>query len=85
MRNSVCRTDGIKRNSAEWITVKFCVMPRNSAKLNSYPHKIPYSAEFQKVTSVNTLVRIMYWRLLNEIYGITDIFECSTGVLIKNT
>jgi hypothetical protein len=28
---------------------------RNSAESKSLPHKIPYSAEFQKVTSVDTL------------------------------
>jgi hypothetical protein len=29
----------------------------NPAALKSLPHKIPYSAEFQKVTPVNTLGR----------------------------
>jgi hypothetical protein len=45
---------GILRNSAELSTLNFRGIPRNS-ELKSLPHKIPYSAEFQKVTSVDTL------------------------------
>jgi hypothetical protein len=41
------------------IYTEFCIkrhgISRNSAELKLLPHKIPYSAEFQKVTSVDTL------------------------------
>src|SRR5450830_275673 len=37
------------------LTIK---IPRNSAELKSLPSKIPSSAEFQKVTSVDTLLSI---------------------------
>jgi hypothetical protein len=43
------------RNNAEFRGIKHSELPRNSAELKSLPHKIPYSAEFQKVTSVDTL------------------------------
>jgi hypothetical protein len=49
---------GTSKNS--WKFTKFCEIkqwkiPRNSAEVKSLPHKDSYSAEFQKVTSVNTL------------------------------
>ncbi len=59
LRNSVCNTYGIPRNSAEFrlnFTVK---IPRNSAKFRGIPcvfQKIPYSAGSKKSTSVDTLV-----------------------------
>ena len=58
LRNSVCNTYGIPRNSAEFrlnFTVK---IPRNSAKFRGIPcvfQKIPYSAGSKKSTSVDTL------------------------------
>jgi hypothetical protein len=45
------------RNSMEFrgITTELLLNSENSAEVKSLPHKIPYSVEFQKVTSVNTL------------------------------
>jgi hypothetical protein len=56
---SVCHTElpKIPRNYTELSTLNFCRIPRNSPELKSLPHKILYSAEFQKVTSVDTLLK----------------------------
>jgi hypothetical protein len=52
---SYTNNHGIPRNSAEIGPLNFRGISRNSAELKSLPHKIPYSAEFQKGTSVDTL------------------------------
>jgi hypothetical protein len=56
--HSVCGTElaKIPQNYTEFRVVKFRIVPRNSAEIKSLPHRIPYSAEFQKVTSVNIVM-----------------------------
>jgi hypothetical protein len=44
------------RNSSEFRGIKLWKILQNSAEVKSLSHKIPYTAEFQKFTSVNTLV-----------------------------
>jgi hypothetical protein len=55
IQNSICEKT---RNSAELYGVPRNKTLENSVEVNSLPQKILYSAEFQKGTSVNTLVRV---------------------------
>jgi hypothetical protein len=81
-RNSA--EDGILSGS-DFHSAEFpIIFPRNSSEWRSLPHKIPSSAEFQKVTSVDTLFRIIPWNFL-QFPVAYRIYESNNSIPVRNS
>jgi hypothetical protein len=77
--HSVCCTELAK---IPWNCTEFCVAElrrvscKNSAEVKSFTYKISYSAEFRKVTSVNTLLGIqLLFKYFNMVVYIIALFR----------